>query len=124
MSTSSILVALGHLTTQVSTSINGIHDKLTALSNQVRCNDKKMSETLDSLNMYVNSMETHLDQKTCQFLTKQQQQSTKLNKHSENANPVTKQMDDKTISESNTATDASNSVNTVGYNPLKQIKND
>ena len=83
-----------------------------------------MSETLDSLNMYVNSMETHLDQKTCQFLTKQQQQSTKLNKHSENANPVTKQMDDKTISESNTATDASNSVNTVGYNPLKQIKND
>ena len=67
VSTSSILVALGHLTTQVSTSINGINDKLTTLSNRVRCNDKKMSETLDSLNMLFKSMETHFDQKTCQF---------------------------------------------------------
>ena len=35
VSTSFIIAALGHFTTQVSTSIDGINDKLTALSNQV-----------------------------------------------------------------------------------------
>ena len=123
VSTSSILVALGHLTTQVSTSINGINDKLTALSSQVRCKYKKMSETLDSLYMPSDSMETHFDQKTCQFLNKTTTIIDKIKQHSENANSVTKQMDDKKISESdNTATDASNSANTARYNPLKQTK--
>ena len=117
VSTSSILVALGHLTTQVSTSISGIHDKLAALSNQVRCNDKKMSETLDSLNMASDSMKTNFDQKTCQILNKTSTIIDKIKQNSEKVNPVTK-----TISESVTATNASNSANTDKYNPLKQTK--
>ena len=87
VSTSSILVALVHLTTQVSTRINGINDKFTALSNQVRCNEKKMSEALDSLHMASDSKKTHYDQKTCQILNKTTTIIGKIKQHSEKSEP-------------------------------------
>lgn len=62
VSTSSIIAALGHLSTQVTSSLVSINDKLTALSNQVSCNDRKMTETLDCLTMASDSMKNKIDQ--------------------------------------------------------------
>ena len=81
-----------------------------------------MTETLDSLNTASDSMKTNFDQNACQILNKT---TTIIHKQrSEKVNPVTKHLDDKTISESNnTATNADSSGNAAEYNPLKQIKN-
>ena len=43
---------------------------LVSLSNQIRCNDRKLTETLELLNKASDSMKTNFDQKTCQILNK------------------------------------------------------
>ena len=69
-STKSIFTLLNTLSTEVGKNIQGINDKLTALSKQITCNDKKLSETLSSMNATTDNLKTSLDQKTCQLLNK------------------------------------------------------
>ena len=118
VSTSSIIAALGYLTTQVSTSIDGINDKLTALSKQVSCNNRTMTETLDSLNTASDSLKTNFDQNTCQILNKTTTIIDKIKQHSEKVNPMTTKL----IENDKTATNAGTSASAAGHNPQKQIK--
>ena len=70
MSTKSITAAIQNLSEQVTSCIGHINDKLTALSKRIDCNDRRASETLESLSDASDSLKTNLDQKTCQILNK------------------------------------------------------
>ena len=122
-STSSIITALGRLTTQVTSSIESINDKLTALSNQVNRNDKKVSETLDSITTTSDNMKTNFEQKTCQILNKTTTIIDKIKQQTEKMNTVPAQVSDKSTSETkSTTTTISSNSNAVGQCPQKQTE--
>ena len=75
-----------------------------------------MNETFDSLYTSPDSMKTNFDRQTCQILNKITTTIDNIKQHSGKVNPVTKILDDTTISESdNTATNASSCAKAAGY---------
>ena len=84
----SIITILNTLSTEVTKNIQGINDKLTALSKQINCNDKKVTENLSSLNAASENMKTSFDQKTCQILNKTTTIVDKIKLQSDKINPT------------------------------------
>ena len=84
----SIITILNTLSTEVTKNIQGINDKLTALSKQIKCNDKKVTENLSSLNAASENMKTSFDQKTCQILNKTTTIVDKIKLQSDKINPT------------------------------------
>ena len=66
----SVITILKSLSAEVTTSIQSINDKLSALSKQINCNDKKVAESLETLNVASDNIKTGFEQKTCQILNK------------------------------------------------------
>ena len=75
-----------------------------------------MNGTFHSLYTSPDSMKTNFDWQTCQILNKITKTINNIKQHSGKVNPVTKILDDTTISESvNTATNASRSAKAAGH---------
>lgn len=122
-STNTIISTITTLSTQVTSCIEGIHDKLTAISNQLSCNDKKTSEALESLSSESNKMKTNFDQKTCQLLNKTTTIIDKLKRHNEPLNKSPSGTSDQEPSENKTPEEPpikTNSVPTRAENPKTQ----
>ena len=83
----SIITVLKTLSTEVTKNIQGINDKLSALSKQINHNDKKVTEILSSLNDASENMKTSFDQKTCHILNKTTSIKDKIKLQSDKINP-------------------------------------
>ena len=86
-SSKSIVTILNSLSTVVSRNIQGINDKLTALSMQINCYHTNFSESIGALNTASNTMKTSFDQKTSQILNKTTSMIDKIKSQYETTNP-------------------------------------
>ena len=68
MSTKSITITVQKLSEHITSCVGNINDKPTALCKRLDVNDKRISETLESLSDASDSLKSSFDQKTCQIL--------------------------------------------------------
>ena len=101
-STKSITTAIHKLSEQVTSCVENINDKLTALCKRIDCNDRKTSETLDSIIDASDSLKTNFDQKTCQILNKTTTIIDKVKVHCDSLNYSHVQPNEKTTEKNKT----------------------
>ena len=119
-STKSITTAIHKLSEQVTSCVENINDKLTALCKRIDCNDRKTSETLDSIIDASDSLKTNFDQKTCQILNKTTTIIDKVKVHCDLLNYSHEQPNEKTT-EKNKTNDKSITVH-VNSNDKRSVQ--
>ena len=68
--TKSILTAINGLSTQLENSVGVIHDKITALSRQIKSNDTSMSDSIENLTDTTNTIKFTVEEKADNILNK------------------------------------------------------
>ena len=68
--TDSILTAINGLSTKLENSVGEIHDKIAALSNQIKSNDVSVSDSIENLTVTTNTIKITVEEKADQILNK------------------------------------------------------
>ena len=96
LSTKSITTAIHKLSEQVTSCVKNINDKLTVLCKRIDCNDRRTSETLESIVDASDNLKTSFDQNTCQILNKTATIIDKVKVHCDSLNNNHVQPNEKT----------------------------
>ena len=99
MSTKSITITMQKLSEQITSCVGNINDKLTALCKRIDVNEKRISETLESLSDVSYSLKSSFDQKTCQTLNKATSIYDEVKVYHESLNQIHVQPKEKTTME-------------------------